>query len=65
MQSTAAIIATDNDRSNLKANDKSGGSPGGGGKGHYNNSSTMEMYFSWFSAITFILELAIGKQKAV
>lgn len=49
MQSTATIIPPDNDHSNLKA------------KGHYSSSSSMELYFAWFSAITFIGELFIGK----
>lgn len=49
MQSTAAIIQPDNDLGSLKA------------KGHYSNSSSMELYFAWFSAITFIGELFIGK----
>lgn len=49
MQSTAAIIPPDNDLGSLKA------------KGHYSNSSSMELYFAWFSAITFIGELFIGK----
>lgn len=49
MQSTAAIIPPDNDLGSLKA------------KGHYSNSSSMELYFAWFSAITFIGELFIGE----
>lgn len=30
-------------------------------KGHYSGTSTVELYFAWFSAITFIGELVIGE----
>lgn len=49
MRSTATVLPVDHQ----KGTDL--------GKGHY-GSSTMELYFAWFSAITFVLELAIGKQ---
>lgn len=51
MQSTANILPPNNDRINLKTTVR----------GNYSNSSSMEMYFAWFSAITFIGELAIGE----
>lgn len=61
MQSTTAILHTETadrnrDQSNLK-----GAVNGGKGTTHYGNSSSIELYFAWFSAITFVGELAIGK----